>query len=79
MTNAQAETSACFRELAQAETKLARTVTATAREIAHSECLDEEKRAEVYAILHVIQSDSDAHMKILSKLAGTYISEAGNV
>ncbi len=79
MTNAQAETLACYQELAQAETKLARTVSATAREVAHSECLDEEERAEVYAILHVIQSDSAAHLEILSELPGTYVSETGNV
>ncbi len=47
------------------EGRLFATLAATSDEVAHTECLDEEERAEVYAILHAIRSDTEAHRKAI--------------
>jgi hypothetical protein len=57
------------------EDRLADTLTAASDEIAHSECLDPEQRAEVYAILDAIQADTKDHRKTITLLSRK-ISEA---
>jgi len=60
-------------DLAGLENRLAATLDITANEIAHADCLDGEKRAEVYTILEIIKADSARHRQML----GTYVSDDG--
>jgi hypothetical protein len=59
------------RKAAALEEDLSRTLRRTAEEIAHSECLDEEQRAEVYAILEALRSDTQTHRR----LVGLWVSD----
>lgn len=63
--------------LAGVEQDLAATLSATSEEIAHSECLDAEARAEVYTILEAIQADSQVHQEAIRKLI-PQLAEAGD-
>jgi len=58
-----------FQALASVETQLAATLRATSEEIAHSECLDVEDRAEVYTILEAILADTNVHRETIELLA----------
>jgi hypothetical protein len=51
------------------EQKLAHTLHKTAGEVSRLECLDEEQRAEVYAILGAIQNDTRIHCEVAAVLA----------
>ncbi len=51
------------------EQKLAHTLNKTAGEVSRLECLDEEQRAEVYAILGAIQNDTRIHCELAAVLA----------
>jgi hypothetical protein len=56
------------------ERKLEAILVQTAREIAHTECLDPEQRAEVYTIVESLQHDTATHHamaeKVVRHLAG---------
>ncbi len=55
------------------EAALASLLDSTSREIAHSECLESEERAEVYTILEIIKADTHRHRQII----GRYVSDKG--
>jgi len=57
------------RALASAQSQLAATLLAASQEIAHSECLDVEDRAEVYTILEAILADTQVHRETIELLA----------
>jgi len=51
------------------ERRLTAVLQQTAGEIARLESLDEEQRAEVYAILQAIQADAEIHQAMVDALA----------
>ncbi|MCD6304586.1 MAG: hypothetical protein J7M21_06455 [Planctomycetes bacterium] len=60
-----------------AESRLMAILSAASREIDHSECLDAEDRAEVYAIIKAISSDTQAHRRAV-ELLYRRLSEGGD-
>lgn len=52
------------------EDGLAVMLTATSREVAHSEYFDAEQRAEVYTILETLRANTATHREMARKLAG---------
>jgi len=60
------------------EKGLAAALTQTSREIAHSECLDTEQRAEVYSIIEAIRTNSQTHRVMVRKLASKLKEAEGN-
>ena len=60
------------------EKGLAATLTQTSNELARSECLDTEQRAEVYTILKSLRSTSEAHREMLKRLAGSMKARKGD-
>ena len=77
MTSAQSGIQGSVRALAGVESQLAATLSAASDEVAHSECLDVEQRAEVYAILEAILADSEVHREAIS-LISHRLTEAGD-
>ena len=65
--------------MARAEEELAAQLVATADEIAHAECFDPEQRAEVYTILRAIQTDTEAHRRIVGQWVSDVTGEAYRV
>lgn len=65
----RAGTTATYQHVQQAEDGIARTLTLTADELAHAECFDEEQRAEIYAILQAIKTDTETHRQAVELLA----------
>jgi len=63
--------------VAGVESQLADTLSATTDEIAHSECLSDEDRAEVYAILEAMRADTEAHRQQI-KLLSRRLAESGD-
>lgn len=55
---------------ADLEKKLASTLRQTTQEISRMEGLDDEQRAEVYAILETLTSDTKVHLAMAGMLAG---------
>ena len=55
--------------LAGMEHQLASALRETAEEIKHAECFDDEQRAEVYAILQALRTDTEAHHATVNLLA----------
>ena len=53
--------------LVETEEKLALVLSETAGDVARSECLDIEQRAEVYAILDAMRSDVEVHRESVGK------------
>ena len=68
MTRLQGGAAADVREMQGIEFRLAVVLGRTAEQIAHSECLDIEQRAEVYTILDAIQADTRVHRKTIKLL-----------
>ena len=60
--------SADLSELAHLEGRLAATLTAAGDELAHAESFDPEQRAEIYAILEALQTDTAAHRLLVEAL-----------
>lgn len=58
-----------YQAVRQIEDGIARTLHQTADELAHAECFDEEQRAEVYAILQAIKTDTDNHRQAVELLS----------
>ncbi len=56
------------------EDRLAATLAETSRELAHTECFDPEQRAEIYTILGVLKTDTNAHRETV----GRYVSQRDN-
>ncbi|MBN1555962.1 MAG: hypothetical protein JXA11_14555 [Phycisphaerae bacterium] len=53
-----------------AESRIGAVLAQTSEELAHAECFDQEQRAEIYAILQAIQTDTINHRRIAEQLAG---------
>jgi hypothetical protein len=62
------------------EEQLASMLQETATEVAHTDCLDDEQRAEIYTILSALQADSEMHRGMMNVLArqagGEYVGDA---
>jgi len=58
-----------LRAVAGMQSRFAATLTATSDEIAHSDCLDEEDRSEIYAILKAITGDAEMHRRTVETLS----------
>ncbi len=56
------------------EDRLAAILAQTCREVAHTECFDDEQRAEIYTILGVLKTDTNAHRETV----GRYVSQRDN-
>jgi hypothetical protein len=56
-------------DLAGLEARIAASLDETADELAHAECFDEEQRAEIYAILQALRTDSRNHRATIDLLA----------
>jgi hypothetical protein len=65
--------------LARMEQLLSDTVQATAKEVQHTECLDDEQRSEVFSILHALKNNTDAHRDIVGQWVNNYTGEIHNV
>ncbi len=52
-------------QLTDTESKIAASLAAAEEELARTECFDDEQRAEIYAILGAIRSDSENHQKMV--------------
>ncbi len=72
MSSLDSETPTDWRLLGRLESDIQVRIRAVEGELARVECLDEEERAEIHAILQALKHDSEANASIL----GTYISEA---
>jgi len=55
-------------DVASLEASLAEMLGKTAREVDHVECFDQEQRAEIYAILQALQSDTNVHRGMVETL-----------
>ncbi len=71
MENVRGEFVGELSAVANVENNLAISLTETAGEVARTECFDNEQRAEVYAILDAMKSDSEAHRQVL----GCWVSD----
>ena len=58
-----------FARYVSVESKIAESLSDTSDELAHSECFDQEQRAEIYAILQAIKTDTENHRKTVQLLA----------
>lgn len=58
-----------FSNLEGMEARIAASLENTADELAHAECFDQEQRAEIYAILQALRSDSSNHREMIRLLA----------
>jgi hypothetical protein len=77
MMQGQATIGGTVQAIAGVESQLSAILSATSDEIAHSECLDVEDRAEVYSILQAIQGDSEMHRQAIQHLTIRLV-EGGN-
>ncbi len=57
------------------ESEIANCLSQTTDELAHSECFDLEQRAEIYAILQAIKTDTKIHRQTVDLLARKLSSE----
>lgn len=51
------------------EAGIVQALSESAEELAHTECFDQEQRAELYTILEAIQADTASHQKVIDLLA----------
>jgi len=79
MAETKDNSSSLLSDLERIEQDLVDTVRAAAREVRHTECLDEEQRAEVYSILHALKNDTEAHRKIVGKWVNDKTGEVSDV
>ena len=54
---------------ADAESRIGDVLAQTSEELAHAECFNEEQRAEIYAILQALKTDTSNHRQIVEMLA----------
>ena len=78
MTNLQDGLSANLSVTAGIESKLSSALKQTAGEVARLESLDEEQRAEVYAILRAIQLDTAVHHEMAATMKSPQLGETPN-
>jgi len=63
--------------MAGVESRLIAALGAASDEVAHSECLDEEDRSEVYAILQALSGETEAHRQTVESL-NSRLAEGGD-
>jgi hypothetical protein len=68
-----------FSDLERIEQGLVDTVRNAAREVQHTECLDDEQRAEVYSILRALKNDTEAHRQIVGQWVNDTTGEVRDV
>lgn len=78
MSTLQSGLSTNLSAIAGMEQQLASRLTQTAHRVSRLEDLDEEQRAEVYAILHAIQSDTQVHHELALLMAGQAANTQGH-
>jgi len=61
------------------ERGLAETLARTAQQVQHAECFDQEQRAEIYAILQALKTDTEAHRIVAEFLARRLRGKTPNV
>ena len=64
--------------LTQLEDQLAEALAQASGEVARMECFDVEQRAEVYAILETLKTDTAAHRVMVDKLTSQLVGDCGN-
>ncbi len=69
MTGAQINASSDVTTMTGLEHGLAATLMEAADEVKRAECFDDEQRAEVYAILQALRTDTEAHRGMVELLA----------
>jgi hypothetical protein len=69
MVGVEAQIPLDLSQWASGESLIYDALTQTAQELAHAECFDEEQRAEIYAILQAIKSDTANHRQMVEMLA----------
>ena len=69
MAGAQIGNSYGLTALSGLEQQLSARLAATADEVQHVECFDAEQRAEVFAILQALRTDTEAHRAMADLLA----------
>jgi len=67
MTGAMGNYKADMETMARLENQLAAVLGATAEEVDHMECFDEEQRAEIYTILQTLKTDTSQHRALLGR------------
>ncbi len=65
-------------DVANLEAGLAAILGKTATEVDHVECFDEEQRAEIYAILQALRSDTDVHRALVEAIVEKLSRKAAN-
>ena len=71
MTSDRARVAHAMSDVAGIEAQLAAKLAEAADEVAHTECFDQEQRAEIYTILQAMKADSEVHRQ----LVGRWISD----
>ena len=79
MTGPGSEISDRLSALAEVEEQLAAVLNETAGEVARSRCVDNEQRAEVYAILDAMRSDVEAHRQSVGRWVNDRTGEISDV
>jgi hypothetical protein len=69
MTSPQANFVENLSSLETAESVIFNSLNQTTDELAHAECFDQEQRAEIYAILQAIKTDTENHRQMIQLLA----------
>lgn len=57
------------------EAQLAAGLRRATQQIAHSECFDDEQRAEVYSILHALKADTELHQSVIGRWVSHKMTE----
>jgi len=78
MTRGQCGIWCGLQHVAGVEGALADTLHAASDEVAHSECLDEEDRSEIYAILHAISGETAAHRQAVEQLTRRFAEDGAH-
>ncbi len=76
MSSAEGEMSGQLERMAALENSLLSEIAAAAAELQRNECLDEEQRAEVHAILQALRHDSESHAAIVRSMVSRLGQEA---
>jgi len=61
------------------EARLADKLSEAADEVAHTECFDQEQRAEIYTILQAMKADAEAHRNIVGRWVNERTGEVHDV
>jgi len=65
-------------QLTNAESNIANSLATAAEELSRTECFDNEQRAEIYAILGAIKTDSENHQRMIELVTGNPAEGVGD-